>query len=379
MDSQKGKSKQDQEKSVNPKYAHYFLFLVLFFLVFACYNILKPYLNTIILAIILAIVFNPIHQKIETFVKGKKNFAAILSCIFLTLVVVLPLVFMLIAIIQQGIHSFNAIYEWIAAGNFERLLENPLIIKITAVFKKYLPDIERITPNIDLKNLKIDKVLLNLASSIGKNLIDQGGQLVGNITSIIGKFFLMLFVFFFFVRDQKTIFDYVVHLAPLSSSQERQVLSKIRSVSRSALLGTLVTAAAQGVAGGFAFWVAGLPGLFWGMVMAFASLIPIVGTALVWVPAAGYLFLSGHWGYGIFMVLWCVIVVGMIDNFVRPLFMKGSADMSTLMIFFSIMGGINYFGLIGLLYGPLIFGLAMVFLYIYSLEFELFLNRQDST
>jgi predicted PurR-regulated permease PerM len=111
--------------------------------------------------------------------------------------------------------------------------------------------------------------------------------------------------------------------------------------------------------------------------MAFASLIPLVGTALIWVPAAGYLFISGEWGYGIFMVTWCAVVVGMIDNFVRPLFMQGAADMSTLLIFFAILGGINYFGLIGLLYGPLIFGLAMVFLHIYNLEFGSFLNNQD--
>jgi len=232
---------------------------------------------------------------------------------------------------------------------------------------------------MDPENFKIGQRLLDLSSSIGKALLDQGGHFVGNMTSLIGKFFLMIFVFFFVVRDEKKILDAILHLSPLSSSHEKEVLGKIKTVARSALLGTLVTAVAQGVAGGLAFWIAGLPGLFWGMVMAFSSLIPIVGTALIWVPAAGYLFLSGQWGYAVFMILWCAIVVGMIDNFVRPLFMKGSAGMSTLLIFFSILGGINYFGVIGLLYGPLLFGLAMVLLYIYSLEFESFLHRQDRT
>ncbi|HLC16052.1 MAG TPA: AI-2E family transporter, partial [Thermodesulfovibrionia bacterium] len=111
--------------------------------------------------------------------------------------------------------------------------------------------------------------------------------------------------------------------------------------------------------------------------MAFASLIPIIGTALIWVPASIYLILSGQWGSGIFMILWSAIVVGMIDNIVRPLFMKGSANMSTLFIFISILGGINYFGLIGVLYGPLIFGITLVLLYIYDSEFEHFLNFQD--
>ena len=158
-------------------------------------------------------------------------------------------------------------------------------------------------------------------------------------------------------------------------------MSKIKDVSQSALLGTFVTAIAQGAAGGLAFWITGLPGLFWGTAMAFASLIPLVGTALVWGPAVIYLlFISNephHVGFGIFMFLWSIIVVGPIDNFVRPLFMSGSGDMSTVLIFFAILGGINYFGLIGLLYGPLLFGLAIVLMYIYNLEFEEFLNYQD--
>ena len=187
----------------------------------------------------------------------------------------------------------------------------------------------------------------------------------------------MLFTFFFFIRDEESIIKYLLHLVPLSASQEEKIIAKIKAVAKSALLGTFVTAIAQGACGGFAFWISGLPGLFWGMVMAFASLIPMVGTALVWVPAAFYLFVSGHLGLGIFMVIWCVVVVGAIDNLVRPLFMQGSADMSTLLIFFAILGGINYFGLLGILYGPLIFGLAMVLLYIYDVEYETFLNSQD--
>lgn len=357
--------------------SHYFLFFLIFVILYACYSILKPYLSTIILATILAIVFAPLHQKIEKRLKNRKNLAAFLSCVALTLLVVLPLTFILLALIQQGILSFHAISEWVAAGDFEKLLETGLMKKVVGAFDTYLPDIQKLLPAIDLKSFKLDKAILDLTSSIGKTLIDQGGQLVGNIASIVGKFFLMIFAFFFILRDEKTIFGTILHLLPLSSSHENQVLSKIRTVARSALLGTLVTALAQGMAGGFAFWVSGLPGLFWGMIMAFTSLIPFVGTALIWVPAAGYLFFSGHWGYGIFMVLWCAIVVGMIDNFVRPLFMKGAAEMSTLLIFFSILSGVSYFGLMGLLYGPLIFGLAMVLLYIYSLEFESFLNRQD--
>jgi predicted PurR-regulated permease PerM len=365
---------EDGRSVVNKNYFLLFLMLIVFI---GCYNILKPYLNTIILAALLAIIFSPIHFKIEQKLSGRKNMAAIFSCILITLVVVLPLIFMLIAIIGQGISSFNAIYDWVEAGRYQQLMRHPLITGLLAHVDRWLPDVQKLFPNMHLENIQIDKMVLNLTGSVGKILIDQGGNLAGNLSAFVGKFFMMLFTFFFFIRDEKKIMDAVFHLIPLSASQEEKILLKIKTVAKSALLGTLVTALAQGAAGGIAFWIAGLPGFFWGMMMAFASLIPMVGTALIWIPAAVFLFVSGHAGYGSFMVLWCIVVVGMIDNLVRPLFMQGGADMSTLLIFFAILGGLNYFGLIGLLYGPLIFGLAMVLIYIYKLEFEPFLERQD--
>jgi len=351
--------------------AHYFLFFILFWLLFACYHILYPYIHTIILAIILATVFQPVHRKIKIRFGRRENLAALVSCILLSLVVVLPLTLILFSLIGQGVQSFHAISEWIAAGKFNQLMEMPWVVKITALIDQYLPD-------LDVKNFKIDQSLIKLSGTISRWLLNQGGNLVGNITAIVAKFGLMIFVFFFLVRDARTLVKSVLHLSPLSATQEDQIIEKVRSVARSALLGTFVTAIAQGAAGGMAFWISGLPGLFWGIMMAFASLVPIVGTLLIWGPAAVYLLLAGKWGYALFMVLWCAIVVGTIDQVVRPLFMKGSADMSTMLIFFSILGGINYFGLLGLLYGPLIFGLTMVILYIYRLEFQSFLDYQDN-
>jgi predicted PurR-regulated permease PerM len=120
-----------------------------------------------------------------------------------------------------------------------------------------------------------------------------------------------------------------------------------------------------------------MPGLFWGTMMGFASLVPVVGTALIWVPAAAYLFLTGQIGMGVFFTLWSIIVVGSIDNFVRPLIMKGTSGLSTMYLFLSIMGGIQVFGMKGLLYGPLSLGMAVVMLRIYSEEYKDLLSQND--
>lgn len=351
-------------------YGHYFLLLLLAVLLATCYQILKPYLHTIVMAAILAALFHPVFRFLENKLRGRSNLAALASCLILTLVVVLPLVFVVAGLVQQGVDSFHAISQWLAGGGLEKVLHHPRLTGAVALLQEKLP-------NVSLTPGKINEMLLTASSTMGKTLLQHGGSLAGNLTGLVGKFILMLFVFFFLLLDGPQLVATLHHLLPLSTSHEKQILDKLKTVSRSALLGTLVTAVAQGVAGAIAFLICGFPALFWGVMMAFASLIPAVGTALIWLPAAGYLFLSGRWGYGTFLVLWSVLVVGTLDNLIRPLFMKGAAEMSTALIFFSILGGIGYFGLIGLLYGPLIFGLTLVMLYIYRIEFGSFLENQD--
>lgn len=356
---------------------HYFLFFLLIVVLAACLHLLAAYVHTIIFAVILAIVFSPVHSRILRLTGGRENAAAMLSCLALTVVVVLPLLGVFLSLILQGVESFNAIHAWINAGEYEKLIALPLVTKGWAVISPYLPDIPNFSTRLGGEAQPVDKTILDVTSQVGKFLVSQGGGLMGNFSAFIGKFFLMLFTFFFMVRDEEKIFRQLLHLIPLHSSHEDKLIVKIKAVSSSVLLGIFLTAVAQGAVGGLAFWLTGLPGLFWGAMMAFAALIPFVGTALIWLPAAGYLLLLGKWGAALFMVLWCAIVVGLLDNLIRPLFMKGSASMSTLFIFFAILGGLNTFGMIGLLYGPLLFGLAMVLLYIYEMEFEPFLSHQD--
>lgn len=352
--------------------SHYFLFILIASALFLCYRMMSAYLDSIIAAVLLSALTNPVYQRICSRY-GNSTVAAGISCLLLTLIILIPLALMSIAIIQQGIRSFTAINQWIRQGNLEALAHLPVIADSINLVKGYLAG-----TSIDLSQFDFQAMVLKISSLSGEFLVNQGGNLFGNLSSMAGKFCLTIFVYFFVVQEQRKLARYVLHLMPLSTAHETFLTSRIKSVAKSALLGTLATSIAQGVAGGIAFAICGIPGFFWGTVMGFASLIPMVGTAIVWVPAAGYLFISGSIGSGIFLIIWSVLVVGMLDNLVRPLFMKGSAEMGTLLIFFSILGGINIFGLIGLLYGPLIFGVTLVLLTIYDLEFRRFLDSQDN-
>jgi predicted PurR-regulated permease PerM len=166
-------------------------------------------------------------------------------------------------------------------------------------------------------------------------------------------------------------------MCPLHEDQEDAILLNLRSVSKSVLVGGLLVAALQGLAGGIGLALVGIPALFWGTVMGFASLVPVVGTGLVWMPACLYLLLMGQWQSSLFLFVWSAVGVASIDSFLRPYFMRGSAGMSTFFIFMSIMGGIKVFGMAGVLYGPLILGFTMVMLRLYGEEFSEVLSSRS--
>ncbi|MBN1879443.1 AI-2E family transporter [bacterium] len=336
------------------------------------FKVVQPYFSAIVVAALVASIFQPIHRWILIKVRNRSNLAAFLSSVLLVFLVLLPLVLMGIALVDQGASISRSIMDWIKSGEAEKLISDNRYKGITEKVRNYLPQ-------LDIDNFNLTKTLISVSSSTARFILDQSGHIAANVSSMIMNFSMMIFIFFFFVRDGSKILTHLLHLIPLSSSQEDRIIKRIKSIAKSVFLGTILTAVAQGLAAGIGFAICGIPALFWGSVLAFSSLIPVVGTALVWIPAALFLALTGHFGFAVFLAVYCVAVVGSIDNFLRPVFMKGAGGMSTFMIFLSIIGGIQCFGFSGLLYGPLVFGLAWVLLIIYETEFRRYLSSQDNS
>ena len=350
--------------------SHWVLIAALLAAGYACFLLIQPYLNPIILAFIMSLLFAPLHNKISEKLPNSPNSAAILSCTALTFIIAIPLFFVFVAIVQQGATFSKDAYHWVTEGGIQALFEHPIVAQILTFINKHLP-FDAIDPT------EITQKVAQLASQVGTKVVGISAQILGDVTNVLMNFFLMLFVLFFLLRDQDKIISAFRHVLPLSRSQEDRLLTEIEEVSKSAILGSFLTAIAQGLAGGFAMWLAGFPGLFWGTMMGFASFIPVVGTALIWVPATIYLLLTNQWEWAIFLTAWGVLVVGSIDNIVRPLLMQGNSGMNTLLIFFSLLGGIHLYGLIGLIYGPIIFALTLVLFNMYETEFKSFLDQQD--
>jgi len=335
---------------------------------FLAFKIIRPFLDPILIAAILAPVVHPLYRWLRARFRGRASLAALATCVLVVVVILGPLSLLAVGIVGEGTSSVKAIQGWVQEGGIDQLMTGPRVEKVRAF-------VARVAPLVDPERLELKNLVLSLSTKAGNLVAGQAKALLTGTGLLLSKVVLMLFVLYFAVRDGEEMLAGIRSLSPLPPEQEDRLLARFRSQSRSSLLGILGTAAAQGTVGGIGLALVGLPGLFWGTVMAFTSLIPFVGTALVWVPAAVYLLITGHPVMATFLALWCVVIVGTIDNFLRPVLMRGESGMSTLWMFFAVLGGLQYFGLPGLLYGPLVFGLCAVLLFMYRTEFAHVLNR----
>lgn len=337
----------------------------------ACYWLMKPFLQPIILAILIGLLAFPLHQRVVQLLRGRRNVASLVSCLALSLLILIPTLVLIIAVLKQGIAYSVIVRDWATQENIHHVMTQPWVEEIKARVTRVLPE-DAFAPD------NIRERAIAAAALMGKQFAGVSTSILGSLTRFMINAVLLLFVLYFVLRDHDQLIDFLHRAIPLPRSEEETLFEEVKAVSKSALLGSLMTSITQGVVGGIGLWIAGFPGVFWGAVMAFTSLIPFVGTALVWVPAALFLLATGKWEWAVFMVFWGVVVVGSIDNFLRPMFMQG-ASMNTVVIFFSLLGGLQAFGLIGLIYGPLIVAIALVMFNLYERAFADFLDKQDRT
>ncbi len=355
--------KKHPDSSLGARGYRPFLLVILFFSLYLVYLILGPFMDTLIFSIVFASLFYPLQVYLVRIYRGRSSLAALTIIFIITFLLVIPIFVFVSALVSQGLDSVSRVHEWLRAGNLDKITEDPRILAYSERFTERFGFLE-------LKKLDVVSNLLEFSKNLGQFLLSKGATLLGNVASLVTHFFIMIFVVFYLVRDGYEMLQKGRSFSPLRKEQEEELLHGIRAVAKSVLLGTFFTALCQGLVGGVGLSIVGVPGLFWGTVMGFASLIPIVGTALIWIPAAVYLIILGNLKSALFLALWSIFLCGSIDNFLRPFLMRGEGRMSPFYIFLAIIGGVQYFGLVGILYGPLILSFAMIMLYLYGVEYR---------
>ncbi len=340
-----------------------FLLGVLAVSFYLAYLILFPFIDTLILAIVLATMFHPLQIFLERRLKGSKNLAALIIVLIITFVIAIPVFVFTSTLVTQGLDTVNRTNDWLREGKLQQLAQDPRI-------NDFLGKMQERFPFLEVSKAEISNDILYLSRTIGQFLLGKVASILSNVASLVAHFFIMIFIAFYLVRDGREMVNNIRYYIPLRAEQEDRIINGISVVTKSVLLGTFLTAICQGLAAGVAYAILGFPGLFWGTLTALASLIPLVGTYLIWVPIALYLVLLGEIKSAVFLAIWSAVASGIIDNLVRPLLMKGKSKMSPFYIFLAILGGVQYFGLQGILYGPLILSFAMIMLFIYGVEYR---------
>ncbi len=339
-----------------------FLILLLFFSLYLGFSIVEPFIHTLIFSTVLAVLFTPVFQWALGICKGRRAPASILTVSIIVFCLLLPMTFLIMALISQGVESLVALNNWIATGAYQSMISTELLDKYVAMTNEELPFLR-------INDLDIQASIVQYSKEFAQSMLGFGTELVRNATKLVLHFLLMVFILFYFLRDGANMVDYIKQLSPLRSRQEDYIIDSLKRVARGVLMGCLLVAVLQGIAGGIGLAVVGIPAFFWGAMMALSSLIPVLGTGLVWVPAATYLFLAGDWKMALFLSLWCGVFVVGIDTLLRPIFMREASRVSTFYILLAILGGIYTFGMLGIFYGPLILSFVMVMLQIYLEEY----------
>ena len=334
-------------------------------LLYAAFRIIWPFMTAILLGAILVTLTFGIFRRIRARLSGSSNKAAVVMLLGITFIIVIPALILAILLVQQA----NVVVERLQSGDAQSMIKR---IDVAT----YLEPIRRIAPQFDPKTLSPDRLLLPALQQIPGWVARHGGAVVGGLAGLVLGFALVLLSMFFFYVEGEEIVKQLSILSPLPKRYDREFGERFKDVIDATFRGQVFTGLAQGAMTGIGMAIAQVPGAgFWGAVAALLSLIPMVGAAAVWVPASIYLVISASmggrpWWQAIFMILWGVIPVSLVDNVVRPWAMRGKAQLPAIPLLFAVLGGMQAFGFVGLVIGPLVFSLLMSIIDIYKSSFS---------
>lgn len=322
-------------------------------------TMIQQFLVAIFMAAVFAAMAHPVYLKLSDWFGGRHYLASVVTLLLLLFIVLIPIVILSAVFVGQAVNVGQSLTPIVVD-----FLEEPGSF---AEYFERIPFYEELLPYED-----------ELTAKAAASVEALGKMLVGGISSIaLGtvNFLFVTVVFFytlfFFLVDGEEVVESILYYLPLRDEDERLMLNKFTSVTQAMVTGTLMIGLLQGALAGIAFAVAGVPNaVFWGTVMAVLSIIPGIGSALVWVPASVILIVHGSFFAGIGLFAFCALVVGSVDNVLRPILVGKHTDMHELMIFFGTLGGLFMFGMAGLLIGPVIASLFITIWEIYGEAFK---------
>jgi predicted PurR-regulated permease PerM len=338
------------------------LFMALIILAFYLfYRILAPFLSILAWAAILTIIFYPFFSFINRFYQDRRGWAAVTTTLVVIIAIVIPsgLLFNLFA--RELLRIYQYLEQFIAAGKHLTLYEQLRHIKLLKGIGELLDQY------FDLSRTDLNTILLDHLKKLNMYVVGEAPKFIKGISTAIVKFSLIAVTLFFFFKDGREAAAKIKALIPLSAEEREHVLKKIVEMIQATIYGGIIVALVQGGFGALGFFIVGISSpLFWGTIMALLSFMHIVGPFMVWVPAVFVLLFEGAYLKALILTIWGSTLVSLSDNFLRPIIISGRTQVHPLLVFFSTLGGLALFGLVGFIAGPLVITVCLAIIDIYT-------------
>lgn len=320
-------------------------FILVAFTSMAFLGMIGSFLPTVLWAVVLTMIFYGLYKWMAMRFRGRRNgLAATLTVLIVFLFVIIPMIFLTIALIGQG----QGLYESIQSGELDLNL-------VVDYVEDRLPEVASYLEQFGVSTDDIRERLSTLAVTISQTVGNSALAIGGNVINLFVQFSLMLYLLFFFLLDGRKIMRAIVNTIPMGNVRERTLFERFAQVSKATLKGTVVVALVQGSIGGILFALVGIPAaLLWGVAMTLLALLPVGGSAIIWVPAAIILFVQGNIVEAVIVVAVGSLIIGLVDNLLRPLLVGRDTGMPDYLVLISTLGGITWFGLSGFVIGPTI-------------------------
>lgn len=307
--------------------------------------LLWPFVSVIILAAVITGIFNPVYRVLNR--KLKPTPASLVTCLIIFFVLFLPVSAFVGILANEAYDMYLRAREALSSNPIKELIENSAIVdRINLVLTNF---------GMAITGEELNKGIAEIGRFVGLYLYEQARSMTANILNFVVNFFFMLLIIFYLLIDSPRLISFIVGLSPLPDDQDQKLIQKFKDMAGAILIGNGLGGLIQGTLGGAVFAIFGFKSPFlWGVIMALLAFLPIVGIGAVFLPAAGFLFLQGRIGAGIFFVVFYVTLSGGIEYFFKPKLVGQRVQMHTLLVFLAIIGGLKLFGILGIIYGPLV-------------------------
>lgn len=321
------------------------LAVITVFFFYLSYKLVLPFLPALTWAVAIAVVAYPLHEWMQRRLK-RKSLGAAIAVLVVTVVILGPAVFVVHQVTNDAADNIAKAKEMLAGDKWREIMERNAVLAPVAEWIDWID-----------REVKLGEQVEKASSDI----LGGAKKVISGSIYVVTGLLITLFLLFYFFRDQEIILGSLRRSFPLSPRENEKVFRNVRDAIYAIVYGTLMLALLQGVLGGLMFWILGLPSpLLWGTVMAILAVLPVLGAAIVWIPAALFLLVEGSPEKALILVAWGCLAIGLIDNLLYPLVVKNRLRMHTVPVFIAVIGGLVTFGAAGIVLGPVILAITVV-------------------